>query len=182
MKTNPKDRKLARNKARDPDRSSARRARQRSRERVQAQDVWSVTALKEEATGRLRNEVTFPVGDGTRGMRRFGAEVPAQAIVTQLRKYSNAITNDAVARVRRLLRSASKAPVILTHVPGWKFDPRTSRRIAFVTPAGIVGPKARRFRWDHGSKPPTSTMAGTQEGWLALAALAEQSSYIGFAI
>jgi hypothetical protein len=103
--------------------------------------------------------------------------------VTQLRKYSNAITNDAVARVRRLLRSASTAPVILTHVPGWKFDPHTGRRIAFVTPGGVVGPKARRFRWDHGSKPaPILGSNVTREGWLALAALAEQSSYLGFAI
>src|SRR5215218_6538715 len=73
-------------------------------------------------------------------------------------------------------------PVILTHVPGWKFDAHTGRPIAFVTPGGIVGPKARRFRWDHGSKPPTATEAGTREGWLALATLAEQSSYVGFAI
>ena len=116
-------------------------------------------------------------------MRKFGAEVPAEVIVRQLRKYSNAITNDAAGRVGRLLRSASKAPVILTHIPGWKFDPRTGRRIAFVTPAGIVGPKARRFRWDHGSKPaPILGSNVTREGWLALAALAEQSSYVGFAI
>src|SRR5215211_9304840 len=182
MKSKPKDKKLTRNKARDTGRLSARRARQRSGESVQAQDVWSVTALKEESTGRLRNEGTFPVGDGTTGMRKFGAEISAKVIVQGLRKYSNAITKDSVARVSRLLRSASTAPVILTHVPGWKFDAHTGRRIAFVTPGGIVGPKARRFRWDHGSKPPTATEAGTREGWLALATLAEQSSYIGFAI
>ena len=52
-----------------------------------------------------------------------------------------------------------------------------------MTPAGIVGPKARRFRWDHGSKPaPILGSNVTREGWLALAALAEQSSYVGFAI
>ena len=101
MKSKPKDKKLTRNKARDTGRSSARRAQRRSRERVQTPEVWSVTALKEEATGRLRNEVTFPVGDGTTGMRKFGAEVPAEVIVRQLRKYSNAITNDAAGRVRQ---------------------------------------------------------------------------------
>ena len=118
MKSKLKDKKLTRNKARGPDKLSARRARRRSRECAQVQDVWSVTTLKEELTGRLRNEVTFPVGDGTTGMRKFGAEVSAEAIVQGLRKYSNAITGDSVARIGRLLRSASTAPVILTHVPG----------------------------------------------------------------
>src|SRR3954447_9508563 len=122
MKSKPKSTKLTRGKTRDTGRSSARLAQRRSRERVQTPEVWPVTALKEEATGRLRNEVTFPVGDGTTGMQRFGAEVPAEAIVPQLRKYSNAVTNDAVARVGSLLRSASTAPVVLTYVPGWKFD------------------------------------------------------------
>src|SRR5215218_4646432 len=117
MTSNPKSTKLTRNKVRGTDRSSARRAR-RSRERVQTQGVWSVIALKEEATGRLRNEVTFPVGDGTTGMRKFGAEISAKVIVQGLRKYSNAITKDSVARVSKLLRSASTAPVILTQVPG----------------------------------------------------------------
>src|SRR3954452_10520408 len=110
MKSKPKSTKLTRGKTRDTSRSSARLAQRRSRERVQTPEVWSVTALKEEATGRLRNEVTFPVGDGTTGTRKFGAEVLAEAIVRQLRKHSNAITRDSAARVGRLLRSASTAP------------------------------------------------------------------------
>src|SRR3954468_8636759 len=118
MKNRPQGSKQPRNKPGCADKSAVRGLRQRSRERVQVQDVWSVTALKEEATGRLRNEVTFPVGDGTTGMQRFGAEVPAEAIVPQLRKYSNTVPNDAVARVGSLLRSASTAPVVLTYVPG----------------------------------------------------------------
>src|SRR5215207_7407660 len=138
MKSNPNKRRLTRNKARGTDRSSARRARRHSRERVQAQDVWSVTALKEEATGRLRNEVTFPVGDGTTGMRKFGAELSAKVIVQALRKYSSAITNDSVGRVRCQRHAASTAPVILTHARSWKSDPDTGQPIAFVSPGGAV--------------------------------------------
>ena len=43
-------------------------------------DMWSVTPLKEELTGNLSYEFTFPVGDGTMGKMELGNQLSIKAM------------------------------------------------------------------------------------------------------
>ena len=105
-----------------------------------------------------------------------GTELSTEAIAKQLKGH----TAVAIPDLTNVLALARGRPiVILTDIPGWRFD-KKGRPIAYVSPGGIIGPARKRYRWQKAQN--GGRKAGTAKEWLAVATLASQSNYLAFAL
>ena len=85
---------------------------------------WSVTPLKDELSGNLSYEFTFPVGDGTMGSLELGNELSAKAMCRRLARRTRLLPKPgAETFIQKLIGAASGKFVIKAGQPGWKRSP-----------------------------------------------------------
>jgi hypothetical protein len=149
---------------------------------------WLVTPLKDELTGDLSYEFTFPVGDGTTGTLELGNELSPKQMVKQLGRRTKMLPQRGADQfIEQMIDAAPSTRVVKARQPGWKTAPGSTdgRFVAFVTPGQIIGPGAPNFRWiqPSGRRPHSGQCAGDLNGWnKSVAKLAEKSNYLVFAI
>ena len=59
---------------------------------------WSVRRLKDELTGDLSYEFTFPVGDGTMGSLELGNELPFRTMSERLKRRTTTLPRAGALR------------------------------------------------------------------------------------
>src|SRR5215212_3681463 len=149
-------------------------------------EKWTARLLKDEVTGALSYEFTFPVGDGTVGSLELGNELSAKEMSRSLARQTTLLPKTgAEAFVRELIDTAPRAFVSKAHQPGWRPLSPEEDVTAFVTPGQIIGSQATKFRWGQqpGSRPHIGQQLGDPKAWSAsVGGYAEQSNYVAFAI
>jgi hypothetical protein len=151
-----------------------------------SKDHWIVTPLKDERTGDLSYEFTFPVGDGTTGSREIGAGVSVRTMANNLARRTTTLPTDKKARerfVHELLDAAPIEFVAKARQPGFKLSDGNKKPEAFVTPGQIIGPGSSRYSSVPLKKPHLGQVAGDYAAWSASTGrFVEHSSFIAFTI
>ena len=162
----------------------------KSRKQAMLRKDWSVIPLKDEVSGNLSYEFTFPVGDDTMGCLELGNELSTREMSRSLARRTTLLPKrGAEAFIQKLIGAAPKKFVVKAGQPGWKRSPSSSDKgfVAFVTPGQITGPGAALFRSpaSGNSRPQLGQHAGDidVDGWSdSIGKLAELSNYIAFGI
>jgi len=131
----------------------------KSRKQAMLRKDWSVIPLKDEVSGNLSYEFTFPVGDDTMGCLELGNELSTREMSRSLARRTTLLPKrGAEALIQKLIGAAPKKFVVKAGQPGWKRSPSASDKgfVAFVTPGQITGPGAALFRSpaSRNSRPP----------------------------
>jgi hypothetical protein len=142
-----------------------------------------LTPLKDELTGDLSFEFSFPVGDGTTGTLELGNELSPKQMVKQLGRRTKMLPPKADQFLRQLIDTAPSTHVVKVRQPGWKTAPGSTdgRFVAFVTPGQIIGPGSSKFRWvlAPGNRPHAGQCARDLNGWnTSVAKLAENQTIL----
>src|SRR5689334_3104414 len=85
---------------------------------------WAVILLKDELTGQLSYEFTFPVGDGTKRSLELGTELSLSEMRRKLGRHTTSVPD--LEYIQKLLDAAPTQFVVKARQPGWKPSSATS--------------------------------------------------------